>query len=108
VLSVLSLSSSVIMIPGTVLRCDNNDNDIVAAVIARCAERLRDSDELHRELGSGNVFAGFTDAIDWCGKRHSFLSALSLCLPRACLGKMIVFHLNGAKRRVSHRLRSPD
>ena len=57
------------MIPGTVLRCDNNDNDIVAAVIARCAERLRDSDELHRELGSGNVFAGFTDAIDWCGKR---------------------------------------
>ena len=32
-----------------------------------------------------------------------FLSALSLCLSRACLGKMIICSINGAKKAFSHR-----
>jgi hypothetical protein len=35
----------------------------------------------------------------WCGKRQLFLSALSLCLSRACLGKMIVFSIEWCNKR---------
>jgi hypothetical protein len=42
----------------------------------------------------------------WCGKRQLFLSALSLCLSRACLGKMIVFIYKWLKKAVFCRVSS--
>ena len=40
----------------------------------------------------------------WCEKRHLFLSVLSLCLSRACLGKMIMFIYKWLNKMLYQRL----
>jgi len=44
-------------------------------------------------LGAKKPSGDFVSVQPWCGKRHLFLG-FSLCLSRACLGKMFVFTFN--------------